>query len=82
MHGPKTFACVTPQSMHRHIKGHTDSVSSVSFHPCPDSHILASASDDGTVRIWDWKDIDARREGKELKKFEVNICFACNLTEQ
>lgn len=33
------------------LTGHTDTVNSVVFHP--ESNILASGSDDGTVRLWD-----------------------------
>lgn len=35
----------------RLLEGHTDKVNTVAFHP--DNNILASGSDDGTVRFWD-----------------------------
>ncbi len=37
----------------RLFSGHTDWVRSVAFHPDPERNLLASGSDDGTVRLWD-----------------------------
>ncbi|MCC5632444.1 hypothetical protein LC613_33000 [Nostoc sphaeroides CHAB 2801] len=42
---------------------HTSSVNSISF--SPDSKIIASASKDGTVKLWNL-------EGRELKTFKAN----------
>lgn len=47
-------------------QGHTSGVSSVAFHASLDlAHIMATGSEDMSVRLWDWG------EGKELMKLEV-----------
>lgn len=51
--------------LEKKMKGHTWQVSSVSFHPS--SSVLASASWDRTVRIWDAKDF------REISVFDRNV---------
>jgi WD40 repeat protein len=48
-------------SLERNILGHTSWVNSVSF--APDGETIASASDDGSVKLWD-------RRGRELQTLE------------
>ncbi|WP_448267427.1 nSTAND1 domain-containing NTPase [Nostoc sp. DSM 114159] len=50
------------------LKGHTNSVSNIGF--SPDGKILASASDDGTVKLWD---TDSGREIKTLQGYTSGV---------
>jgi WD40 repeat protein len=51
------------------LRGHTDAVGSVAF--SPDGHLLASSSDDGTVRLWD---VQSHRElGGPLWRYSDRI---------
>lgn len=59
-----------PQQHPVHLTGHTALIESVTF-----SHrgrLLASTSDDGTVRLWDTADV---RKPTELDTFQLNVGF-------
>lgn len=53
--GPKEI----PEAAVRRLAGHGAEVISLTW--CPTSNLLASASSDGTARIWDLQDADSRR---------------------
>ena len=42
---------VPDSKFHLSLKGHTDKINALAF--TPNGHLLASGSDDGTIRIWD-----------------------------
>ncbi len=42
---------VPDRKLHFILKGHTDNINALAF--TPNGHILASGSDDGTIRLWD-----------------------------
>ena len=44
-----------PQQLGAPLTGHTSAVASVAF--APDGHTLATGSADGTVRLWDVRDL-------------------------
>jgi len=46
--------------------GHNSDVNTLAFHPHPDSTILASGADDGTIILWDFK---TGREKKRVQHF-------------
>lgn len=48
----------------RALQGHTGSISAVRFQPC-DAELLASASGDTTLRVWD------PQQGIEMGMFKV-----------
>jgi WD40 repeat protein len=68
---PKVFSVARATSLHR-FQGHTDEVNQIRFDPT--KRLLASCSDDGTVRIWSLRRIagpgkddpnEAAEEGEE-----------------
>jgi WD40 repeat protein len=48
----------------RHLRGHTKGVYGVAYSPAADRHQVATASDDGTLRLWDVDRLE------EIRRFE------------
>jgi len=61
------------------LQGHTGPVNRTSFHP-HNSQIIVSASDDGTVRIWKFREINSPKN--EVKKIEDLLAQSCVILEK
>jgi WD40 repeat protein len=48
------------------LRGHAEPLRAVAF--SPDGHHLASAGDDGTVKVWDGTPLESAREGRPSPK--------------
>jgi WD40 repeat protein len=49
---PRVFLCLKQNKMVHTLKGHEKVVCGISYHPSPDTNMLVSSSQDGTVRVW------------------------------
>lgn len=50
------------------VSGHTSRVKAVAYHKTPAGHVLVSASSDGSIRVWDLKNILQAASGKSEEK--------------
>ena len=78
------------------LTGHRDQVLRVAFHPS--YNVIASASDDSTVKIWDWEtgefertlkghtrsvnDVDFDSKGNLLGEFRLSPCYPPSVHEE
>lgn len=69
---PHTFQCWSEHL--QTLKGHSDSVEAVAF--SPDGRLLASASSDNTVRLWDATTDTERRVLKDHSDFVCTVAFS------
>ncbi|PIA19057.1 WD40 repeat-like protein [Coemansia reversa NRRL 1564] len=59
------------------FKGHSGLITSVRFHPCKDRICLVSASDDGSIRVWNLK----HRKCEAVLNSHVSVVRAIDFTE-
>ncbi|MFG1925729.1 Hsp70 family protein [Cryptosporangium sp. NPDC048952] len=66
---PWTQKPITGATYVETLEGHTDDVTAVAFSG-PDGNLLASASDDDTIRFWNVE--DAKKDGRDLTGFTLS----------